>query len=100
MTDPEIVSPEVRALEANVSLGVDVEAWLQSPIGMMVIRRCEEERSAALEALADADPEDPKAIRALQMRVRVVDTVQQYMADAIASAQSSLARLEQLEQGD
>lgn len=98
MTD--IVSPEVRALEASVTLGIDVEAWLQSPVGLMVIRRCEEERAAALEALADADPEDPKAIRAIQTRVRVVDSIQQYMADAIAEAQSSLARLEQLEQGD
>lgn len=92
--------PEVRELEAQVSLAIQVEAFTGSAIGQMFVKRVESERAAALERLADADAEDPKAIRAIQNEIRVIDTVQQYLADTLIAAKASLARLEQFDQGD
>jgi hypothetical protein len=92
--------PEVHALEANVALGVEVERFLAGPIGQMFAQRCESDRLAALEALAYVDLTDAAAGRALQNQIKVIDAVQQYLADGFTNAQAALARLEQLETGD
>lgn len=96
----DIANPEVRSLEAHVSLGVQVEAFLEGPIGKMFVKRVEAERSAALERLAGVDPDDSRAVRAIQTEIRVIDTVQQYLADTLTAAEASLARLEQFDHGD
>ena len=56
-----MTTPEVRALEQDEAIGVEVERFLQGAAGRRMIHRFEEDRVAALEALADVDPEDPKA---------------------------------------
>lgn len=49
-----------------IALGLDVKAFVRTDLGRAFVDRCNTMRQTALEELADADPEDPKAIRRLQ----------------------------------
>lgn len=76
-----------------VALGMDVENFLQGPIGRHLLARAEEQRKEALEALKDADPENAKAIRVWQHKIGVIDAVQQWLADAITEARNAEQQL-------
>jgi hypothetical protein len=78
-----------RELLQKISLGMDMEAFAQSAAGRHLIERSEQERVAALESFKDADPENPKAIRTLQFKVAVIDTLQQWIADAIQEGENA-----------
>jgi hypothetical protein len=88
---------EYAELEGQLELGAAVETFLGGQIGRYLIQRAETERAEALEALKDVNPEDAAAVRALQNRVRVVDTVQQWLADTISQAAAAFARLERMD---
>lgn len=77
----------------TVALGLDVEAFLHSPVGRYLVQRAEAERAAALEKLKDADAEDAKAIRRYQHQVGVIDAIQQWLADAIHDAHNAEQQL-------
>ena len=94
------MTPEAQALQQDEAIGIEVERFLQGPAGRRLIERFEQERAAALEALADVDPEDAKAVRRLQNEVAVVDRVQQRLADMLAEARAAIDRLDQLDTGD
>lgn len=79
MTD----AAQSHAVLREVALGMDVQAFLQGPIGRYLIGRAEETRASALEALVHCDPENAASVRAYQNQVAVVDMVQQWLADAI-----------------
>lgn len=72
----------------DIAFGQDVEAFIKGQLGQYLIKRAEDDRASALEELAKADPEDEKAIRAIQFRIQVVDGIQQYFADAISKGQA------------
>jgi hypothetical protein len=76
-----------------VALGMDVEAFLQGPLGRYLVQRAETERTAALELLAKIDAEDAKAIRHCQQRIAVVDSIQQWLADAITEGRNAEQQL-------
>lgn len=94
------MTPEVRTLEQDEAIGVEVERFLSGAAGRRMVARFEEERAAALEALKDMDPEDAKAIRRAQNEVAVIDRVLQRLADMLTEARAAIDRLDQLETGD
>ena len=76
-----------------VALGMDVEHFLNGPIGCYLIERAEAARSSALDALAHCDPENAASVRTFQNQVQVVDMLQQWLADAITEAQNAEQQL-------
>lgn len=91
---------ELEDLDAAVNLGVHVEAFLSGPIGQYIAQRCETERAQLLETLAEVDPEDASAVRAAQSGIRVIDQIQQWLADALIAAQAAHDRIQQMAQED
>jgi hypothetical protein len=63
--------------------GKEVEQWLDTRIGAYLVRKAQDEASKALEALAEVDPEDAKAIRALQNKVQVSDSIIGWLGEAV-----------------
>lgn len=94
------MNEEVRGLVDDTQLGLDVEAWLRGSIGSYVASRCESDRLRLLEELADVDPYDGRAVQAVQHKIKVIDAVMQYIADAVTAAHVAMARLDQLDQED
>ena len=85
-------------LAEQVELGMEVKAFLSGRVGQYLLDRADEDRKEALDALAEADPEDAKAIRALQNKVKVIDSVQIWLADAINEATAADQTLTEMNQ--
>lgn len=67
----------------QVSLGIDAEAFVLSPLGKYLIGRSEREVEQAVEQLKRVAPDDSKVIAALLHRIRVAESVPQWLAEAI-----------------
>lgn len=68
---------------AEVRLGVEIEAFLGSPVGRLISRRAKVLMDVALSLLASADPEDAKGIRELQNQHWRASTVMGWLVEAI-----------------
>lgn len=79
MIDPE--SDEMRL----AVFGRQVEMFLESDVGTYIVQCADTEIDAATEKLKDVNPEDPKAIRDLQFKIRVAQSVVGWLGDAIRS---------------
>ena len=84
---------ELNPLLKAVDLGFQAEAFLQSDIGRYLVQRAEAQVDAAVEALKQEDPEDAKAIRALQNTIAVAESVQYWLADAIQQGENAQQQL-------
>lgn len=89
MSTPTELSPLLKA----VDMGFQAEAFLQSDIGRYLVSRAEAQIDAAVEALKGADPEDAKAIRALQNTIAVAESVQYWLADLIQQGENAQQQL-------
>jgi hypothetical protein len=94
------VSPEIRKLIADEVIGVEVERFLSGEAGRRMTEQAEADRAAALEQLATVDPEDARAIRAIQTQIAAIDRFHQGLADMMTAARQASMRLTQLEQED
>ncbi len=99
MTDIEDAEHEVaqRALDQKeqaslfreVGFGLDVQVFLRSDIGRYLCERAEEERVAALEELAIIDHTDATAVLRLQCRIKILDSWQGWLAEAVTVGQTA-----------
>ena len=76
---------EYAHLLKQIDFGFEVEAFLKSEIGSYLVRRADAEIEEAVEGLKHCDPEDPKAIRALQYKIAVAESIQYWLGEAITS---------------
>lgn len=83
MLDPE--NPDVR----RAVFGRQVELFLESDIGQYLTQCAATEVEEATEKLKQVDPEDPRAIRALQFKIHLAESVIGWLADAINSGKQS-----------
>lgn len=56
-------------LQAEVALGLDAEKFLESKVGLYLIERAMDEAAQAMQAIKSVDPDDSKAVRALQNQI-------------------------------
>lgn len=84
---------EQRALLKVVDLGHQALAFLQSDLGLYLQKRMDEARAAALEELAEADPEDSRAVRRLQNVVYCMDALAFWLKDAVAEGAAAKDQL-------
>lgn len=89
---------EYAHLLKQIDFGFEVQAFLTSDIGAYLVSRAETEIDEAVEALKRCDPEDSKAIRALQYKVAVAESVQYWLGEAITSGVNAQEELHN--QGD
>lgn len=73
----------VQHLFGKAKFQFDVEDFLRSSVGRYLAARAEKERVSALEELAMISPTHASAIAEIQQRIRVCDSWQQWLADAV-----------------
>ena len=88
-----IVDPVVRAMMEDATLGEQIKLFMQGDIGRYIIERAKADADEALSELANVDPEDPKAIREAQMKLRVVERVLSWLQDAITAGNNAMREL-------
>lgn len=89
--------PEVRNLLRTVQFGLDVAAFVDSPVGKYLLGRADQEREAALAELAYASAADIDEMRELQLIVRRADSMRLWLQDAQTDGLASEAELESRE---
>lgn len=89
--------PEVRNLLRTVQFGLDVAAFVDTPIGQYLIGRAEQEREAAIEEMIAADATDIERMRELQLVIRRADSFAQWLADAQIAGEAADQELQQRE---
>jgi len=89
MIDPE--SPDLQ----RAVFGRQVELFLESDIGVYLTQCAQTEINEAIEKLVKVDPEDPKAIRDLQHKIRVAESVMGWLADAVRSGSQAREAIEE-----
>ncbi len=79
----------LRDLSARVFLGAEAERFLQSSVGRYMVQRAEAQREQAIADFARAAPTDAAAIMAAQMKLRMADGFQQWIADLLQDGQEA-----------
>lgn len=85
-------APKNQLLQ-QIDLGFQVEAFLQSDIGRYLIQRAEAQVEESVELLKQAVPEDFASIRSIQHDIRVAESIQYWLADAIQAGMNAQAEL-------
>jgi len=88
-----MTTENTNLLERAIALGFEAEAFLQSDIGRYLIERADDEIDTALDELKRADPEDAKTIRRLQGDIKVAESIQYWLAEAIQDGVNSMQEL-------
>lgn len=97
MAKPKPQAPDFSGddLFKRAALGIETRHFFYSEkVGIHIREQAEKHRFAALEALAAADPDDPKAIRHLQNQVQISDMLVSWIAATIADGEAAEAAIE------
>lgn len=89
--------PEVRQLLHTVQFGLDVKAFIDSAVGKYILSRADQERTAALELLAEADAADVNYVRELQLIVRRSSSIREWLTEAQLAGQAAEAEVQDME---
>lgn len=74
------IPPDIRQV---IAMGMDAARFLDSTVGRYLVMRSEQKVLEALEGMKTVDPEDAKAVRALQTEIKVGEAIQYWIAEAI-----------------
>lgn len=86
------LNPNDPTVETAI-FGESVRQFLRTPIGEYLMSRAKDQAEDALSLLAEADPEDPKKIRDLQNKIRVADSITDWLSEAIRMGDQALQQL-------
>jgi hypothetical protein len=93
MSDAEDIRSDLNqaknALLEAIQRGFSFEDWINGPVGKYLVLRAEAERLDRLEQLATIDANDAKAIAKVQQRIAVLDSWQEWVADAITEGRQA-----------
>ena len=80
---------ELQDIRNRIAFGLDCKQWMDSPLGQYLTHKANTELQAALEALGNVDPEDPKAIRKLQNDKAVAERFLEWMGEAVTEGENA-----------
>lgn len=67
----------------TIALGMDIQSFLESKVGKYLTARAEQERAVLMEQFLEIKPHDGESLRALQMRVAIIDRWQEWLGEAL-----------------
>lgn len=82
------------------TFGRQVEDFISGPIGSHLVHKAREQAQSAIDQLKTVDPEDSKAIRALQNKVMVAESISGWLGDVIHEGQAALEALKEDHDGN
>lgn len=88
-TQPEDLKVQGNALLKAIDFGFQVEAFLKSDVGAYLVKRAEEQVESAVQDLKDVDPIQVEKVRAIQNRVKVAESIQYWLAEAIMAGNNA-----------
>lgn len=89
-----MTDPAEEHLMREAAFGINVANFLESPLGTYLIKRAEEDILTAQAALVEADPHNWQEIQRQQNIIRVAESIQRWLADAVAQGDQARRILE------
>lgn len=80
---------QLTEIRNKIAFGLDCKVWMESPLGRYMLQRAKEGKAGALEALAEVDAEDPKAIRELQNEIMCATHFEQWLREVVAEGEEA-----------
>ena len=80
---------DLQHLRAEISFGLDAKVFMGSPLGQYLTAKANADIQAALEALAEVDPEDAKAVRKLQNDHKCACNFLLWMGEAVTNGENA-----------
>ena len=77
----------------SVDFGFEVQAFLASNVGRYLSRRAETDVEDALEAMKSVNAENPTAIRNLQHKIQVAESVLYWLGEAVQAGRNAEAEI-------
>lgn len=90
MTDQQ-EQRNIEQMRAEVAFGLDVQQFMGTSMGRYLTARANAEIEAAKSELVDVDPEDHKAVRAIQNRAKVASMFLDWMGEAVTTGEIAQA---------
>lgn len=84
----------------GVTLGIEAEAFMKSPVGLHVKAQAMADIDEAFDEFKTVDPEDSKAVRAIQMKALVAGTAVTWLIGLIESGEQAGRVLRDMESSD
>lgn len=84
------MSDERQERMQRIGMMDEAEDFIRSSLGRYLIERAERERDEAVDALKEADAEDPKRIRELQNKVFRAESFQYWIAQLVMEGKQAL----------
>ena len=82
--DVEDIQPDDKTLLIEQAvLGEQVQSFLASDVGRYMVARANIQKQDAMDELAVADPDDPKKIRSIQNKIKLADSILDWLNDAV-----------------
>jgi hypothetical protein len=100
MTDHDLSQAEqdeLNRLRETAQVGMDAEAFKNTPLGQWMINKAKEERQGIVEALILADPTDTKTIADLQGKAVLLGLFEEWLNQAITDGIEALQYFKQYE---
>lgn len=80
---------ELTQIRHTIAFGMDVKAFMGSPIGRYLTQRANTARESALEALAKVDPYQPLEVQKLQNQIEVAENFLVWMGEAVTDGENA-----------
>ena len=93
-----MMEEEVEILVEVAVLGEQMDHFRRSAVGKHLLKRAEEDYNAGIEELKRVPPADTEAVRTAQNKVRVAESVRDWIEESIASGLRATMILEDREE--
>ena len=90
-----VIDPMIRQLMESPAMWLAAKEFMASEFGKHIASKASEEIDEALAQMIDADPEDAKAIRELQTKIKVAQTAVSWLMDTIGEGENAMRALDE-----
>lgn len=90
----QLVDKLDKQLLATVKLGLDAEAFIQSPLGEHLIDKAREEAIDAMNDLKTVEPTNSKYIQELQNKIHRAENFEAWLFEVVQSGRNAEEQLE------
>jgi len=94
------MSDDKSGLMAEIALGHDIEAFLDSAIGKFLIARAQTEAITAMHALKSIDPTKTEEVRALQNAVQRAEGFEEWLIEGLQQGRNAEEQFELAQSSD
>lgn len=85
-----------QSLRADYQIGLEAESFLRSEVGKILVEMAKQDRLLALEKFVGVDAGDKEKIAAIQLEVRIAESIPAYLEELVTRSYQAELALKQM----